>query len=73
MARNRRVQLTTALLEEQSVCARYTLSACVATKVLAGCGESQPPIGAPGAMPQSVAITTRPTAAYRNAIPVRCK
>jgi hypothetical protein len=34
---------------------RYALSSCVATAMLAGCGGSQPPIGAPGAMPQSVA------------------
>ncbi len=31
--------------------ARYVLS-CVAAAMLAGCGESQPPIGAPGPMPQ---------------------
>ncbi|MFY9719063.1 MAG: hypothetical protein WAK16_05400 [Candidatus Cybelea sp.] len=29
------------------------LNICVATALLAGCGGSQPPIGAPGAMPQS--------------------
>jgi hypothetical protein len=34
---------------------RYALSSCVALAMLAGCGGSQPPIGAPGAMPpQSV-------------------
>jgi hypothetical protein len=54
MARNRRAQLTTALLEEQNVCTRYALSACVATAVLAGCGGSQPPIGAPEAMLRSL-------------------
>jgi sugar lactone lactonase YvrE len=32
----------------------YALSAGVAVALLAGCGGSQPPIGAPGAMPQSV-------------------
>jgi hypothetical protein len=32
---------------------RYALSACVSVAMLAGCGGSQPPIGAPGAMPQS--------------------
>jgi hypothetical protein len=30
---------------------RYALSSCVAVAMLAGCGGSQPPIGAPGAMP----------------------
>jgi hypothetical protein len=34
---------------------RYALSSCVAAPLLAGCG-SQPPIGAPGAMPQTSAI-----------------
>jgi hypothetical protein len=37
---------------------RYVLSACVAAAMLAGCGGSQPPIGAPGAMPQASAIAT---------------
>ena len=32
---------------------RYVLNTCVAAVMLAGCGGSQPPIGAPGAMPQS--------------------
>jgi hypothetical protein len=27
---------------------RYALSSCVAAAMLAGCGGSQPPIGAPG-------------------------
>ena len=31
---------------------RYALCSCVAAAMLAGCGGSQPPIGAPGAMPQ---------------------
>jgi hypothetical protein len=31
---------------------RYALSVSIAA-MLAGCGGSQPPIGAPGAMPQS--------------------
>jgi hypothetical protein len=35
---------------------RYTLSSCVAAAMLAGCGGSQPPIGAPDAMTQSRAI-----------------
>jgi hypothetical protein len=35
---------------------RYALSSCVAAAFLAGCNGSQPPIGAPGAMPQSRAI-----------------
>jgi phospholipase C len=33
---------------------RYALSSCAAAAMLAGCGAQQPPIGAPGAMPQSV-------------------
>ena len=32
---------------------------CIAAAMLAGCGRSQPPIGAPGAMPQSSAITSQ--------------
>jgi len=32
---------------------RYALGLRVATALFAGCGGSQPPIGAPGAMPQS--------------------
>jgi hypothetical protein len=31
---------------------RYALNSCVAAAMLAGCGGSQPPIGAQGAMPQ---------------------
>jgi uncharacterized repeat protein (TIGR03803 family) len=38
----------------------YALSGGVAVALLAGCGESQPPIAAPGAMPQS-GITALPT------------
>ena len=34
---------------------RIILSSCVAAAMLAGCGGSQPPIGAPGAMPQASA------------------
>ena len=41
------------------VFSRYALSACVAVVMLSGCGGSQPPIGAPGAMPQSSAIATQ--------------
>jgi hypothetical protein len=37
-----------------SAFSRYALTGCVAVAMLAGCGGSQPPIGAPGAMPQSV-------------------
>ena len=37
---------------------RYAFSSSVAAAMLAGCGGSQPPIGAPGAMPQSRAIAT---------------
>ena len=36
---------------------RYLLGFCAAAAMLAGCGGSQPPIGAPGAMPQSPAST----------------
>ncbi|MGA8474393.1 MAG: hypothetical protein WB681_04940 [Candidatus Cybelea sp.] len=38
---------------------RYALSSCIAVAILAGCGGSQPPIGAPGATLQTPAITTR--------------
>jgi hypothetical protein len=34
---------------------RYAVCSCVAATMLAGCGGSQPPIGAPGAMPPQVA------------------
>ena len=37
---------------------RYVLTSCAAAAMLAGCGGSQPPIGAPGAMPQSSAVAT---------------
>ena len=33
--------------------ARYVLNIVVAAALLTGCGGSQPPIGVPGAMPQS--------------------
>ncbi len=32
---------------------RFALSVCAAAVMLAGCGGSQPPIGATGALPQS--------------------
>jgi sugar lactone lactonase YvrE len=35
---------------------RYALLSCVAAAMLTGCGGSQPPIGAPGAMSQSPAL-----------------
>ncbi len=38
---------------------RYALGSCVAALLLAACGGSQPPIGAPGAMVQTSAIATR--------------
>ncbi len=38
---------------------RYTLINCVAAATLAGCGGSQPPIGAPGTIRQSVTGSTR--------------
>jgi hypothetical protein len=34
---------------------RHVLLSCVVSAILAGCGGSQPPIGAPGAMPQTTA------------------
>src|SRR5580698_1788877 len=37
---------------------RFALTVCVASAFLADCGGSQPPIGAPGAMPQTSAIAT---------------
>jgi hypothetical protein len=37
---------------------RNALSICAAVAFLAGCGGSQPPIGAPGAIPQGSAIAT---------------
>lgn len=37
---------------------RYMLGGFAFTAMLAGCGGSQPPIGAPGAMPQTRAIAT---------------
>ena len=38
---------------------RYALCGAVAAALLAGCGGSQPPIGAPGAMPQSSALQSQ--------------
>ena len=38
---------------------RAALSSCVAAAMLAGCGGSQPPTGAPGAMPQRTNMTYR--------------
>jgi len=35
---------------------QYPVSICAAAALLAGCGGSQPPIGAPGAMRQTSAI-----------------
>jgi hypothetical protein len=35
---------------------RSALASCVAAAMLAGCGGKQPPIGAPGAMPQTSAV-----------------
>jgi uncharacterized repeat protein (TIGR03803 family) len=37
---------------------RFALSICVASALLAGCGGSQPPIAAPGALPQSRASSS---------------
>jgi hypothetical protein len=38
---------------------RYALSSCAAAALLAGCGGSQPPIGAPGTMPQKAGAGDR--------------
>jgi hypothetical protein len=46
---------------------RYAVSACAAVAMLAGCGGSQPPIGLPGATPQTSAIAMY---AHRNASPM---
>jgi hypothetical protein len=37
---------------------RCALGICAAAAMFAGCGGSQPPVGAPGAMPQSQAVAT---------------
>src|ERR1700734_3789453 len=37
---------------------RFVLSVSLASAMLTGCGGSQPPIGAPGAMPQTSALAT---------------
>ncbi len=58
-----------------SAFARQALCSCVAGVMLTGCGGSQPPIDAPGAMPQTSAVSTlavhsgswmRPGARHRN-------
>jgi uncharacterized repeat protein (TIGR03803 family) len=41
----------------------YAISSCVTAALLAGCGGSQPPIGAPGARPQSLPIPA--TSSYK--------
>ena len=41
---------------------RYALSCCVASAMLAGCGGSQPPIAAPGAMPKSISASAQAVA-----------
>jgi hypothetical protein len=43
---------------ETSRLRRYTLGVITTLALLAGCGGSQPPIGAPGAMPQSQSAAT---------------
>ena len=48
---------------------RYALTSCVAAAIFAGCGGSQPPIGAPGAMPQlGAAHSHRPAMSSGNAL-----
>src|ERR1700729_245989 len=42
-----------------SALSRFAFTVAAATAFLPGCGGSQPPIGAPGAMPQSHAIPHR--------------
>ena len=42
---------------------RYALTMGVAAAMLAGCGGSQPPIDAPGAMPQTSALVARTNSA----------
>jgi hypothetical protein len=39
---------------------RYALSACAGVAILAACSGSQPPIGAPDAVPQAAPTTARP-------------
>jgi uncharacterized repeat protein (TIGR03803 family) len=50
-----------------SVLSRYVLSVCAVAALLAGCGGSQPPIGAPGAMPKTSTIATHADRAPRPA------
>jgi hypothetical protein len=47
---------------------RYALRITVATAMLAGCGGSQPPIGAPGAVQQSHAAQNKPRPASGDAL-----
>jgi len=47
----------------------YAISGGVALALLAGCGGSQPPISAPGAMPQASPATTRDTG-YAHSAPL---
>jgi len=47
-----------------SAAGHHALMSCMAAAMLAGCGGSQPPIGAPGAMPQTIAALTRPNVTY---------
>ena len=49
---------------------RYALCSCVAAAMLAGCGGSLPPIGAPGPMPQSSAIAAHAAMQQRAAQPL---
>ena len=48
---------------KRSVLGRYALNCCAAAAMLAGCGGSQPPIGALGAMPQGAPSLPAPFAA----------
>ena len=43
---------------------RYALGCCVAAAMLAGCGGSQPPIGAPGAMPRAPGVARHSAIAH---------
>ena len=43
---------------KSSAFSRYALNSCLAAGLLAGCGGSQPPIGAPGAVAQTSTLAT---------------
>jgi len=53
---------------KRSAFSRYALGSCVAAAMLAGCGGSQPPIGAPGAVPQNTVTLAGP---FRSGLLIR--